>query len=303
MFDPAAVGRGLAVFQNSPKHVGILIGCASMNGSGVDKWCVLLQTLRVEEFDHVAEEAKRPVAERYAMLKEHHATTEKRSGSLTAECVTGIFCGDYDRVLGLMRTKYFPTFEGAANFHDTYMDALLLKGGELETAGDVMGAVKLYEECFEFPEAHQVFVFDKRRPRDVQVWHALGCAYEKLGDAAKAKEYFEKAAAVDTLRTDYCYWKALCLKKLGRYSEARSIGEAMVKKGTAHLDDYVDFFDYEGNRYGRTVDAKNAAAAYTRGLGQLLLGDAKAAESFAECLSLKPDHLWAKAVSAQNMVK
>lgn len=54
MFDPEAVGRGLAVFQNSPKHVGILIGCASMNGSGVDKWCVLLQTLRVEEFDHVA---------------------------------------------------------------------------------------------------------------------------------------------------------------------------------------------------------------------------------------------------------
>ena len=258
----------------------------------------------LEEFDHVAEEAKRPVAERYAMLKEHHSTAERRSGSLTAECVTGIFCGDYDRVLGFMRTKYFPTFEGAANFHDTYMDALLLKGGELEKAGDVKGAVRLYEECFEFPEAHQVFVFDKRRPRDVQVWHALGCAYEKLGNAAKAKEYFEKAAAVDTLRTDYCYWKALCLKKLGRDAEARAIGEAMVKKGAAHLDDYVDFFDYEGNRYGRTVDAKNAAAAYTRGLGQLLLGDAKAAAaSFAECLTLKPDHLWAKAVPAQNMVK
>ena len=177
------------------------------------------------------------------------------------------------------------------------MDALLLKGGELEKAGDVKGAVKLYKECFEFPEAHQVFVFDKRRPRDVQVWHALGCAYEKLGETAKAKEYFEKAAAVDTLRTDYCYWKALCLKKLGRDAEARAIGEAMVAKGTTHPDDYVDFFDYEGNRYGRTVDAKNAASAYTRGLGQLLLDDKKAAsDSFAECLALKPDHLWAKAI-------
>ena len=258
----------------------------------------------LEEHDHVAEEAKRPVAERYAMLKAHHATAEKRSGALVAECVTGIFCGDYDRVLDLMRTKYFPTFEGAANFHDTYMDALLLKGGELEKAGDVKGAVKLYEECFDFPEAHQVFVFDKRRPRDVQVWHALGCAWEKLGDAAKARAYFEKAAAMDTLRTDYCYWKALCLMKLGRDAEARAIGEAMVRKGATHLDDYVDFFDYEGNRYGRTVDAKNAAAAYTRGLGQLLLGDAKSAlDSFAECRLLKPDHLWAKAAPAQNMVK
>ena len=258
----------------------------------------------LEEHDHVAEEAKRPVAERYAMLKAHHATAEKRSGALVAECVTGIFCGDYDRVLDLMRTKYFPTFEGAANFHDTYMDALLLKGGELEKAGDVKGAVKLYEECFDFPEAHQVFVFDKRRPRDVQVWYALGCAWERLGDAAKAREYFEKAAAMDTLRTDYCYWKALCLMKLGRDAEARAIGEAMVRKGATHLDDYVDFFDYEGNRYGRTVDAKNAAVAYTRGLGQLLLGDAKSAlDSFAECRLLKPDHLWAKAAPAQNMVK
>ena len=55
--------------------------------------------------------------------------------------------------------------------------------------------------------------------------------------------------------------KALCLKKLGRNAEARAIGEAMVAKGATHLDDYMDFFDYEGNRYGRTVDAKNAADA------------------------------------------
>ena len=244
------------------------------------------------------------MAERYAILKEHHATAEKRSGALIAECVTGTFCGDYDRVLGFMRTKYFPTFEGAANFHDAYVDTLLLKGDELEKAGDLKGAVTLYEECFEFPEAHQVFVFDKRRPRDAQVWYALGRAWERLGDATKAKEYFGKAAAVDTLRTDWCYWKALCLQKLGRDAEARAIGEAMVAKGTTLLDDYVDFFDYEGNRYGRTVDAKNAAAAYTRGLGQLLLGDALAATAaFAECRALKPDHLWAKVMAGQNMVK
>ena len=58
------------------------------------------------------------------------------------------------------------------------------------------------------------------------------------------------SAAVDTLRTDFCYEKGLSLLKLGRVDEARAIGEAMVKKGSAKLDDYVDFFDYEGNRYG-----------------------------------------------------
>ena len=250
----------------------------------------------LEEFDHVAEEALLPVSERYAMLKSHHATAEKRSGSLIAECVNGVFCGDLDRVLGMMRTKYFPTFEGAADFHDYYVDALLLKGAELEKSGDVKGAVALYEECFEFPAAHQVFVeYSIRRPRDTQVWYALGCAFEKLGDAVRAKDYFTKAASVDTLRTDYCYWKALSLRKLGREAEALAIGKAMVEKGVTTLDDYIDFFDYEGNRYGRTVDAKNADAAYTKGLGCLLLGDrAGASEALKRCLKLKNDNLWAR---------
>lgn len=249
----------------------------------------------LEEFDHVAEEANLPVAERYAMLKANHATAERRSGSLIAECVNGIFCGDYDRVLGFMRTKYFPTFEGAKNFHDYYVDALLLKGAELEKGGDIPGAIKLYEETENYPAEHQVFVeLTKRRPRDTQVWYTLGCSYEKIGDASKAKSYFEQAAAVDTLRTDYCYWKALSLQKLGRAAEAKAIGEKMLQKGRVHFDDYVDFFDYEGNRYGTTKDFKNASAAYTRGLGQLLLGDTAAARtSFAECLKLKCDHLWA----------
>ncbi len=249
----------------------------------------------LEEFDHVAEEAKLPVKERYKMLKSHHVTAAKRSGSLIAECVNGIFEGDYDYVLVLMRTEHFPTFEGAANLHDYYVDALLLKGAELEKQGDMKGALKLYNECFEFPAAHQVFVYDKRRPRDVQIWHALGRAYAKLGDAAVAKGYYAKGAAVDTLRTDYCYWKALCLKKLGHDAEAKAIGTAMVKKGSKTYDDYVDFFDYEGNRYGSTKDAKNAAAAYARGLGTLLLGDRVSAKrAFDDCLKLKPDHLWAK---------
>ena len=226
----------------------------------------------LEEFDHVAEEAKLPVSERYAMLKSHHATAEKRSGALTSEIVTGIACGDYDRVLAILRTKYIPTFEGAANMHDIYVDALLGKAAELEKAGDFKGAVALYEETEDYPANQQVFVeLTKRRPRDAQVWYRMGCAYEKLGDDVKARQFFEKSAAVDTLRTDFCYEKGLSLLKLGRVDEARAIGEAMVRRGSAQLDDYVDFFDYEGNRYGSTKDFKNAAAKRTRELGERLI--------------------------------
>ena len=226
----------------------------------------------LEEFDHVAAEANLPVEERYKMLKSHHETVEKRAGALTSEIVTGVACGDYDRILEILRTQYIPTFEGAANMHDIYVDALLGKAEELEKSGDMKDVLKLYEETENYPANQQVFVeLTKRGPRDAQIWHRMGLAYEKLGDAAKAKAFFEKSAVVDTLRSDYCYEKALSLLKLGRDAEARAIGEAMVKRGAVELDDYVDFFDYEGNRYGSTLDAKNAAAKHTRELGERLL--------------------------------
>lgn len=86
---------------------------------------------------------------------------------------------------------------------------------------------------------------------------------------------------------------AMC-RMLSRIT-AQAIGEAMRSKGSAVLEDYVDFFDYEGNRYGSTKDAKNAASSYTKALGELLLGDKNAAHvDFSRCLDLKPDHLWAK---------
>ena len=226
----------------------------------------------LEEFDHVAEEAKLPMSERYAMLKSHHATAERRAGSLSSEIVTGIACGDYDRALGFLRTKYLPTYEGAANMHDIYINALLGKAEELEKAGDFKGALALYAETEEYPANQQVFVeLTKRRPRDAQIWHRFGLAHEKLGDAAKARDFFAKSAGVDTLRTDYCYEKALSLLKLGLAAEAKAIGEAMVRKGLVTLGDHVDFFDYEGNRYGLTKEFKNAAAARTKALGDDLL--------------------------------
>ena len=52
-----------------------------------------------------------------------------------------------------------------------------------------------------------------------------------------------RLSPVDTLRTDWCYWKALSLRKLGDEAAARAIGEAMKAKGSAVLEDYVDFFD------------------------------------------------------------
>ena len=253
------------------------------------------EALFLEEFDHLAEEVGISVSERYRMLRSHHETVRRRSPALVSECVTAVVEGDYDYALKLMRTEYFPTFEGAKNFHDFYVDALLLKGRELEAEGDVKGAVKLYEECFTFPEAHQVFVYDIRRPRDAQVKWFLAGALERLGDTAKARTLLKEIVAIDTERSAYCYWKALAARKLGDGRTAEKIAAKLLAEGADPVDDHVDFFDYEGNRYGTTKDAINAEKAYRRGLGELLRGDVFAArENFIRVLELKNDFLWAK---------
>ena len=115
-----------------------------------------------------------------------------------------------------MRTGYFPTFEGAGDFHARYVDALLLKGDALLAAGDAAAALAHFAECFEYPEGHQMYRESKFLPRDAQIWHAMARAYQAKGDAAKAAEFFQKAADADTFGDEFTYWKGLSLQALGR---------------------------------------------------------------------------------------
>ena len=84
--------------------------------------------------------------------------------------MTGTYVGDCDRVLGLLRDCYFPTREGVANFHDIYVDAVLTAGVAKAGKGDYAAAAGLMQKAFEYPENHQVFLYDTRTPRDAQIY-------------------------------------------------------------------------------------------------------------------------------------
>ena len=253
--------------------------------------------LYLEECDQVLEALGAPVQERYDLLKSHHATAVKRYYPEAAEVITGTYVGDYDYVLDMLDNCYFPTREGVANFHDVFVDALLLAGRQKEENGDVEGAIALYKKAFTYPENHQVFLVDKRATHDAQIFWYLGKAYEKLGDKEEAKAWYQKAVDQDYEvkgSKDYRYYTGLALKKLGRKAEARAIFRAMVKEGKARMvTDYVNFYGAEGSS-GHTVDGVNAGAYYTKALGELGLGRKCAARrDFKKVLKLKPADLWA----------
>lgn len=252
------------------------------------------EALFLEEIDQVYEVKGEDVQVRYDLLKSHHDICTKRYSPLAGEVTAGIFVGDYDYVLDLLKNCYFPTREGVANFHDVYVDALLLAGESRFADGRQREAIRLFESAFDYPENHQVFLVDKRTPRDAQIYWFIGNAYERLGNKDKAMLNYRKSAAVNVKKTDWRYWQGLALAKLGKKAEAKAIFESLVKAGKDGIvEDYVNFYGAEGTT-GKTVETINSKAYYTQGLGQLGLGNREEARKcFEKSVELKPDNLWA----------
>ncbi len=251
------------------------------------------QALFLEEIDQVYEAKGENVQVRYDLLKSMHDVCVKRYYPLAAEVITGTFVGDYDYVIDLLRNCYFPTREGVANFHDRYVDALLLAGEDKFAKGAHKEAIALFDEAFKFPENHQVFYVDTRRPRDAQIYYMIADAYNKMGNTSKAQLNYKKAVAVNVRKTDYRYWQALALKKIGKANEAESLFKELVETGyNGIVQSVVNFYGAEGTT-GETVETINTRAYYTKGLGELGLGNkAEAEKCFKKSVELKPDNLW-----------
>ncbi|MDR1682460.1 MAG: tetratricopeptide repeat protein [Candidatus Symbiothrix sp.] len=259
------------------------------------------QALFLEEIDQVYELKGEDVKVRYDLLKSHHQTGIKRYYPLAAEVITGTFVGDYDYVLDLLKNCYFPTREGVANFHDIYVDALMMTAQDKVTKGKYTEAIALFEQCFEYPDNHQVFLVDKRVPRDAQSYYFLGETCEKMGNKSKATFHYKKASAVDVKKTDYRFWQGLALQKLGKTAEAKALFENLLETGRKGIvENVINFYGAEGTT-GNTVASVNTKAYYTLGLGQLGLDQkSEANKSFQKSVELKRDNLWANFMEAQT---
>ncbi len=251
------------------------------------------QPMFLEEIDQVYEAKGENVQVRYNLLKSRHDIGVKRYYPLAAEVITGTFVGDYDYVLDLLRNCYFPTREGVANFHDVFVNALLLAGEQKLEKGSYKEAIKLFEEAFTFPENHQVFYVDTRMPRDAQIYYMIADAYDKMGNKSKAQLNYQKAASVNVKKTDYRYWQACALTKTGKSDVADILFKELVEDGKRNIvQRVVNFYGAEGTT-GETVQSVNTKAYYTTGLGELGLGNiSNAKECFKKSLGLKPDNLW-----------
>jgi len=253
------------------------------------------------ELDYLYEIGNVSGQKRLALLEENHQTVVKRNDSFLREIMVLVLAARYDEALDFLANNHFHVREGGGEIHDVYVDGHLLRGLQYFESKKFNEALKNFLAASEYPENLSVGrpKNDRRAP---QVAYYIGTAYEALGDAQKAAEFYQKAA--DQKGTsgwpEIRFYQGLSSRELGQKDAANKIFEELISSGRQKLSQKaeIDFFAKFGEQ--QTEDARKADAHYALGLGYLGKGFLdKARDEFQQAVKLNVSHVWAKAWLAE----
>lgn len=250
--------------------------------------------LFLAECDEILELMNAPLKERYELFNGREDVYEKRYDSETKAIKLRILCGEYEEVLEPLLTRFYPRREHIEDLHDIYVDACLLSGLKAWREGDNDKALKYMLMMNDYPANHG-YAHLEYCARDAQVYYNIGLAYEKTGDTATAREYYEKAAAVTVKPADgiYNYEKALALKKLDPKAKVRGLLRQTAAYGRSLVTDHTERF-FESFGYGERPEEVNTRAYYMQGIAYKGLGRGlKAKSCFRKALRESNGNVWA----------
>ncbi|MBP7936351.1 MAG: DUF5107 domain-containing protein [Phycisphaerae bacterium] len=235
-------------------------------------------------------------ARRLKALEQNHETVRRRQDALLREIMVLVLTGNYDWAIEYLANNRFHAREGAESIRDVYADAHLLKGLEFMKAKNPAEALAEFRKGGEYPENLAVGRprHDRRGP---QVAYLMGTAEDALGEAAKAKDCYGRAADQQGVSDwpEARYYQALSLAKLGKERAAREAFAALVEDGRKRLTrvEDTDFFAKFGEQETKRV--RTADAYYAIGLGLLGQGEADSARrEFEQAVKLNASHVWAR---------
>ncbi|MHC4228634.1 MAG: tetratricopeptide repeat protein [Planctomycetota bacterium] len=249
------------------------------------------------ELDRLYETGNASLARRLTLFEDNHKTAAKRNDSFLREIMLLVLAGRYDEAIGFLANNHFHVREGGGGIHDVYVDAHLLRGLQYLKDGKLDEALKDFHAASEYPENLSVGRpgNDRRAP---QVAYWIGTAYKRLGNAAKANEFYKRAANQKGMESwpEARFHQALSFAGLGRNNAADKIYDELIETGKQKLadDGRVDVFAKFGE--GQTPAARKASAHYALGLGYLGKGQRdKAKAEFEKAVELNVSHVWARA--------
>lgn len=255
----------------------------------------------ITELDELYELGNVDIEKRLSLMETHRSIVTRRNDSHLRQIMVQVLAGRYDEAVDALAKQHFHVREGGGEIRDVYVDAHLLRGIGRLKAGRPQEALDDFLAAAEYPENLSVGK-PKNDPRAAQFAYYTGCAWEAMGDAQKARRCFVDGAEPQGgyRAPDARYYRAMCLRKLDRGTEATAEFDELIKTGTERLakGEDADFFAKFGEQQSRQV--QQASANYLLGLGYLGKGDVRSARAgFELAAKLNVSHVWARMQAAE----
>lgn len=258
------------------------------------------------ELDQLDKKMNRTPQERLARLEKYPALVARRD-DLTIEYITllNVLERADEACAVLMARQFHPWEGGEGKTTGQYVASLVAQAYAQMAAGKFGEALDGLHRATSYPpnlgEGKLVSA------QENNIYYAMGLAYEGLGDAANAKEAFERAATGLSEPTsamyyndqppDMIFYQGLAREKLGRADEASEIFQKLVDYGQTHLHDDIkmDYFAVSLPTFlvfEEDLNTRNRVHCYYMiALGQLGSGNLREAEqAFQEVLQMDANH-------------
>ncbi len=254
------------------------------------------------ELDQLERQLNRSPQQRLERLDQHRELVERRD-DLTIEYITLLnLHGQHDAAHRMLLGRRFHPWEGGeGKTTGQYLASLVGQARALIVAGEYAPAVERLERALVYP--HNLGEGKLPNAQENHVLYYLGLAYERGGDEATARAWFERAALgqsepasamyYNDQPPDMIFYQGLARRKLGQVDQARQIFQRLVDYGQGHLEDDVqmDYFAVSLPTFlvfDEDLSQRNRIHChYMIGLGYLGLGQvAEAQQQFTAVLAL-----------------
>ncbi|HEX3730755.1 MAG TPA: DUF5107 domain-containing protein [Opitutaceae bacterium] len=255
------------------------------------------------ELDELYAAAAKAPAERLALLEKHEGAARKNDEALASLIRLKTFAGKADEAIALLQGHIFNIWEGASPF-DTgaaWTEAQLVAGLSRLDAGQPAEALAHFQAAAKFPDNLRV---DRGGGGGAELAYWTGCAEDKLGSTAAAREAWTEATAVSdassgrgrfgesvAIRGARRYYQALAWRKLGQEERAAALVRELSSLAAAGSRPE----DAAPAPFRLSPAERSAAAHYVAGLAAAGAGDtAQARGEWQAALAARPDDLGAK---------
>ena len=261
------------------------------------------------EMDQLCKKHNRPPAERLADLDKYpHLVAQRDDVYLERITLLNLLGRPDEALAGLMARRFHPWEGGEGKVTSQYVLSLVEQARRHISQREFAAAI----ECLERAQVYPPNLGEGKLygVQENHVFYHLANACEGLGQAARARELYERAAVglaepasplyYNDQPPDMIFYQGLAREKLGRTAEARQIFQKLVDYGQAHLNDQVsldyfavslpDFLVFEEDLNHRN----RLHCHYMMALGYLGLGDhAEARLQFDQVLAMDINHIGA----------